>query len=203
MDSQRTSKPKIPKNSLRTNFPVSSPSSKKDITAPAMGKSLNRSNLRKVNNVPLDTLCPLCGAPHEYIYDNCGDHRQFKFKLCWQTFPLLSSKVFTADVHFNQSNTASTSVSINTSVTTALTIKSNLKKLPMDPPLGILEIQTSVSLLGVLRRLALSVVTARKMAPAKAYPSGWLTITFCATWENRQQRTVQQDRATGKFWKPT
>lgn len=134
MDSQRTSKPKIPKNSLRTNFPVSSPSSKKDITAPAMGKSLNRSNLRKVNNVPLDTLCPLCGAPHEYIYDNCGDHRQFKFKLCWQTFPLLSSKVFTADVHFNQSNTASTSVSINTSVTTALTIKSNLKKLPMDPP---------------------------------------------------------------------
>lgn len=134
MDSQRTSKPKIPKNSLRTNFPVSSPSSKKDITAPAMGKSLNRSNLRKVNNVPLDILCPLCGAPHKYIYDNCGDHRQFKFKICWQTFPLLSSKVFTADVHFNQSNTASTSVSINTSVTTALTIKSNLKKLPMDPP---------------------------------------------------------------------
>lgn len=36
--------------------------------------------------VPEDTVCPLCGAPHEYIYDNSGGRGQFKCKICGQTF---------------------------------------------------------------------------------------------------------------------
>ena len=40
----------------------------------------------KPRNVPTDTACPLCGAPHDYIYDNSGGRRQFKCKICVQTF---------------------------------------------------------------------------------------------------------------------
>lgn len=40
----------------------------------------------KVRNVPTDAVCPLCGAPHEYIYDNSGGRGQFKCKICAQTF---------------------------------------------------------------------------------------------------------------------
>jgi transposase-like protein len=40
----------------------------------------------KTHNVPSDTVCPLCGAPHEYIYDNNGGKGQFKCKVCGQTF---------------------------------------------------------------------------------------------------------------------
>ncbi len=36
--------------------------------------------------VPTDTVCPLCGAPHEYIYDNSSGHGQFKCKIYGQTF---------------------------------------------------------------------------------------------------------------------
>ena len=35
----------------------------------------------KVRNVPSDTTCPLCDAPHEYIYDNNGGRGQFKCKV--------------------------------------------------------------------------------------------------------------------------
>lgn len=40
----------------------------------------------KPRKVPADTVCPLCEAPHEYIYDNSGGRGQFKCKICGQTF---------------------------------------------------------------------------------------------------------------------
>ena len=40
----------------------------------------------KPRNVPSDTVCPLCGAPHDYLYDNSGGRGQFKCKVCGQTF---------------------------------------------------------------------------------------------------------------------
>ena len=40
----------------------------------------------KTRTVPEDTVCPLCGAPHEYLYDNSGGRGQFKCKICGQTF---------------------------------------------------------------------------------------------------------------------
>lgn len=38
--------------------------------------------------VPTDTLCPYCGATHEYIYDNNGGKGQLLCKVCKSTFPL-------------------------------------------------------------------------------------------------------------------
>lgn len=40
----------------------------------------------KPHHVPADTVCPLCGAPHEYLYDNSGGSGHFKCKICGQTF---------------------------------------------------------------------------------------------------------------------
>lgn len=40
----------------------------------------------KPHNVPADTICPRCGAPHQFIYDNNGGQGQFKCKVCGQTF---------------------------------------------------------------------------------------------------------------------
>ena len=40
----------------------------------------------KPRNVPTDTSCPRCDAPHQYIYDNSGGRGQFKCKVCSQTF---------------------------------------------------------------------------------------------------------------------
>ena len=37
-------------------------------------------------NVPEDTFCPRCGAPHNYLYDNNGGNGQFQCKVCSQTF---------------------------------------------------------------------------------------------------------------------
>ena len=37
-------------------------------------------------NIPEDTICPLCGAPHHYIYDNNGGNGQYQCKVCGQTF---------------------------------------------------------------------------------------------------------------------
>lgn len=37
-------------------------------------------------NVPLDTICPRCGAPHDYLYDNNGGKGQFQCSVCSQTF---------------------------------------------------------------------------------------------------------------------
>lgn len=41
---------------------------------------------RSNHSVPKDATCPLCGAPHEYIYDNSGGRGQLKCKVCLQTF---------------------------------------------------------------------------------------------------------------------
>lgn len=40
----------------------------------------------KTRTVSEDTVCPLCEAPHDYIYDNTGGRGQFKCKICGQTF---------------------------------------------------------------------------------------------------------------------
>ena len=37
-------------------------------------------------SIPEDTVCPLCGAPHHYIYDNNGGNGQYQCKVCGQTF---------------------------------------------------------------------------------------------------------------------
>lgn len=43
--------------------------------------------------VPADTICPYCGASHEYLYDNNGGKGQFLCKVCSSTFfPQVPSK---------------------------------------------------------------------------------------------------------------
>lgn len=41
---------------------------------------------RNGKTIPEDTFCPLCGAPHHYIYDNNGGNGQYLCKICSQTF---------------------------------------------------------------------------------------------------------------------
>lgn len=41
---------------------------------------------RKDKSIPEDTICPRCGAPHHYLYDNNGGKGQFQCKVCGQTF---------------------------------------------------------------------------------------------------------------------
>ncbi len=41
---------------------------------------------RNGKSIPEDTVCPLCGAPHQYIYDNNGGNGQYQCKICGQTF---------------------------------------------------------------------------------------------------------------------
>ena len=50
------------------------------------GKPLKPVQRRNGNTIPEDTICPLCGAPHHYIYDNNGGKGQFQCKVCGQTF---------------------------------------------------------------------------------------------------------------------
>ena len=38
------------------------------------------------NSISDTTVCPVCGAPHLYIYDNNGGNGQFKCKICGHTF---------------------------------------------------------------------------------------------------------------------
>ena len=40
----------------------------------------------KKRSVPDDAVCPVCGAPHEYLYDNSGGRGQLKCKICGRTF---------------------------------------------------------------------------------------------------------------------
>lgn len=46
------------------------------------GKALNQVNSRGKNPVPVDVVCPRCGAPHQYLYDNTGGRGQFLCKVC-------------------------------------------------------------------------------------------------------------------------
>lgn len=41
---------------------------------------------RNGRTIPQDTICPRCGAPHHYIYDNNGGKGQYQCKVCGQTF---------------------------------------------------------------------------------------------------------------------
>ena len=45
-----------------------------------------RTQKNKPRTVPEDTVCPLCNAPHQYLYDNNGGKGQFQCKICGQTF---------------------------------------------------------------------------------------------------------------------
>ena len=41
---------------------------------------------RNGNSIPENIVCPLCGAPHHFIYDNNGGNGQYQCKICGQTF---------------------------------------------------------------------------------------------------------------------
>jgi transposase-like protein/DNA-directed RNA polymerase subunit RPC12/RpoP len=49
-------------------------------------KPLKPVQRRNGRTIPEDTVCPLCGAPHHYIYDNNGGKGQYQCKVCGQTF---------------------------------------------------------------------------------------------------------------------
>lgn len=46
------------------------------------GKELKPIKPRGKNPVPQDTICPRCGAPHQFIYDNTGGRGQYLCKVC-------------------------------------------------------------------------------------------------------------------------
>ena len=46
-------------------------------------KPVQRRNGRTISE---DICCPVCGAPHHYIYDNNGNNGQYQCKVCGQTF---------------------------------------------------------------------------------------------------------------------
>ena len=52
----------------------------------------------RISSIPEDTICPLCGAPHHFIYDNNGGNGQYQCKVCGQTF--ISGEVASAPVRF-------------------------------------------------------------------------------------------------------
>ncbi|MFW0893192.1 hypothetical protein [Clostridium perfringens] len=41
---------------------------------------------RNGKSIPESIICPKCGAPHDYIYDNNGNKGQFQCKICGTTF---------------------------------------------------------------------------------------------------------------------
>lgn len=43
-------------------------------------------NSRNGKEIPSSVVCPRCGAPHNYIYDNNGNKGAYLCKLCNQTF---------------------------------------------------------------------------------------------------------------------
>ena len=50
------------------------------------GKPVKPVQRRNGRTIPEDIVCPLCGAPHHYIYDNNGGSGQYQCKVCGQTF---------------------------------------------------------------------------------------------------------------------
>ena len=50
------------------------------------GKPVKPVQRRNGKSISGDTICPLCGAPHHYIYDNNGGNGQYQCKICGQTF---------------------------------------------------------------------------------------------------------------------
>ena len=50
------------------------------------GKKVQPVRRRGGRSVPEDKVCPVCGAPHNYLYDNNGGHGQYQCKVCGNTF---------------------------------------------------------------------------------------------------------------------
>ena len=50
------------------------------------GKPVKPVQRRNGSSIPEDIVCPLCGAPHHFIYDNNGGNGQYRCKICVQTF---------------------------------------------------------------------------------------------------------------------
>lgn len=50
------------------------------------GKPIKPVARRKVSTVPHSAVCPHCGAPHNYLYDNSGARGQLLCKVCGTTF---------------------------------------------------------------------------------------------------------------------
>ena len=67
-------------------------------TSGSMVKPSGRSSGATGKSVPEDTVCPLCGAPHHYLYDNNGGNGQYQCKVCGQTF--VTGEVVTSPVRF-------------------------------------------------------------------------------------------------------
>lgn len=61
-------------------------------------KELKPVQRRNGKSIPGDTICPLCGAPHHYLYDNNGGNGQYQCKVCGQTFS--SGEVATTPMRF-------------------------------------------------------------------------------------------------------
>ena len=49
-------------------------------------KSIKPVQRRNGKTIPANIVCPKCGAPHHYIYDNNGDRGQYQCKVCGQNF---------------------------------------------------------------------------------------------------------------------
>jgi len=52
------------------------------------GKDLQPVKRRGGKSVPAEAVCPYCGAPHEYVYDNNGGHGAFWCKVCDSKFAI-------------------------------------------------------------------------------------------------------------------
>ena len=50
------------------------------------GKPVKPVQRRNGSSIPEDVVCPLCGAPHHFLYDNNGGNGQYRCKICAQTF---------------------------------------------------------------------------------------------------------------------
>ncbi len=50
------------------------------------GKPITPIKRRKTSSVPESMVCPRCGAPHDYLYDNTGGKGQYLCKVCKCTF---------------------------------------------------------------------------------------------------------------------
>ena len=50
------------------------------------GKPLKPVQRRNGKSIPEDLVCPRCGAPHLFLYDNNGGNGQYQCKVCGQTF---------------------------------------------------------------------------------------------------------------------
>lgn len=95
-------------------------------------KPVQRRNGKSISE---DIVCPLCGAPHHYIYDNNGGNGQYQCKVCGQTFS--SGEVVTTPFRLTcphcgntlvPKKTVSSSAYINALTQNVLTISTILKK---------------------------------------------------------------------------